>query len=120
FGPEWCSRPVAVFNGQYDTHIKTGEDYDTRTLASVFTMEPGAKDKGEGPAFIPSTYCDYDAREHAAQRSKGLFVALTGDIDGDDHQLAKIESLVRGFVRDCAWLVYSSAHARPGDMRWRV
>jgi hypothetical protein len=28
--------------------------------------------------------------------------------------------LVREFVGDAAWLIYSSPHARPGDRRWRV
>jgi hypothetical protein len=120
FGPEWCTRPVVTFWGQTDTHIQTGEDYTTRTLASLFTMEPDDKPKSEGLAFIPSTYADYDARVHARQREAGNFVALTGDVDCDDHPLAKIESLVRGFAGDAAWLIFSSAHARPGDMRWRI
>lgn len=119
-GPSWCGRRVPLFAGQHDTHIKTGEDYDSATLASLFTMEPGDKPKGEGLAFIPSDYIDYDARNHATQRENGLFVALTGDIDSGDHPITKIESLVRGFVRDRAFLIFSSAHARPGDMRWRV
>lgn len=120
FGPAWCSRNVVVVHGQHDTRIETGEDYDVRTLASIFLMEPGETDKLDGDAFIPSTHRDYDARNHAAQREKGSFVALTGDIDGGNHSLSDIEKLVRGFVRDAAWLIYSSAHARPGDMRWRV
>lgn len=120
FGPAWCSRNVVVVHGQHDTRIETGEDYDVRTLASIFLMEPGDSDKLDGDAFIPSTHYDYDARNHAAQREKGSFVALTGDIDGGNHSLTDIEKLVRGFVRDAAWLIYSSAHARPGDMRWRV
>lgn len=120
FGPAWCSRNVVVVHGQHDTRIETGEDYDVRTLASIFLMEPGDSDKLDGDAFIPSGHRDYDARNHAAQREKGSFVALTGDIDGGNHSLTDIEKLVRGFVRDAAWLIYSSAHARPGDMRWRV
>ena len=120
FGPAWCSREVVTFAGMHDSHIETGEDYDTRTLASIFTMEPGSAAKGEGPAFIPSTYRDYDARNHARQRDAGEYVALTGDIDSGNHPLAYIESLVRAFARDAAWLIYASAHARPADMRWRV
>jgi hypothetical protein len=119
-GPEWCARPVVTFHGQHDTHIETGEDYGTRTLASLFTMEPDDKMKSEGLAFIPSLYADFDARNHARQREAGSYVALTGDVDCDNHPLATIESLIRGFVKDCAFLIFSSAHARPGDMRWRI
>lgn len=120
FGPAWCARRVPTFNGQFDTHIETGEDYDTITLAQIFTMEPGRADKGKGGAFIPSGFADYNAREHAAQRTFGEFVTLTGDIDHGNHDLKLIESLVKGFCKDAAYLIYSSAHAAPGDMRWRV
>lgn len=120
FGPEWTRRPVMVFAGQLDTHIKTGEDYDTRTLGSLFTMDPDDKPKGGGLAFIPSSYNDFDGREHKAQRERGEFVTLTGDIDKGDHSLERVETLVRGFAGESAWLIYSSAHAHPGDMRWRV
>lgn len=119
-GPEWNGWAVATFCGMFDTHIDTGEDYGTITLASIFTMQPGDKAKGEGDAFIPSTYCDFNAREHATQREHGNYVALTGDVDKGNHPLAKIEELVRAFCGDSAWLIYSSAHACPGDMRWRV
>lgn len=119
-GPEWNERPVMVFDGQYDSHISTGDDYDTVTLASIFTMEPTEREKAKSPAFLPSQYHDYDAREHAIQRERGEFVALCGDIDKGDYPLARIESLVRAFAGDAAWLIYSSSHARPGDRRWRV
>ena len=120
FGPEWNTRRVVVFHGQMDTHIKTGEDYETYSLARIFTMETGSDNKGEGLAFIPSTYADYDARNHARQREAGSFVALTGDIDKGDHSIKHLEGIVRGFAKEAAWLIYSSPHARPGDMRWRV
>lgn len=119
-GPQWNRRPVLVFAGAFDTRIKTGEDYDTRSLASLFTMEPENKPKGEGWAFVPSSYHDFDGREHAVQRAKGEYVALCLDIDKGDLPLTRIESLVRGFAQNCAWLIYSSAHSRPGDKRWRV
>lgn len=120
FGQEWHGREVVIVHGQHDTRIETGEDYDTAALVDIFKMEPGESDKLDGDAFIPSLHRDYDARNHAAQREKGEFVALTGDIDSGNHSLAHVESLVRGFVGDAAWLIYSSAHARPGDMRWRI
>lgn len=118
--PEWTSRKFMWFKGQFDTHIKTGDDYQTQTLAKVWAMRPGNKPKGAGLAFIPSTYADYDGREHAAQRERGQYLALTGDVDGGDHSLDNIRDAVTAFAGECAWLIYSSAHSRPGDRRWRI
>lgn len=118
--PQWHSYRVATFAGQHDTHIRTGEDYSTLSLADIFAMEPGRKDKGLGLAFIPSSYCDFNAREHAVQREQGRFVALCGDVDSGDHDIEQISSLVRAIAGDVACLIYSSAHARPGDKRWRI
>lgn len=120
FGPPWNRQPVMVFAGQHDTHIHTGEDYDTRTLASLFTLEPSNAPKGAGLAFIPSTYRDHDGREHRAQRERGSYVALTGDVDKGDHPLDRVQTLVRAFAGEGAWLIFSSAHAREGNRRWRI
>lgn len=120
FGPAWCGRQVVTFSGQHDTHIDTGEEYPTLSLSSIFTMEPGDSAKGAGLAFIPSTYFFYDARNHAKQREVGEFVALCGDIDSGDHSIDKIKSLMRGLSAQTACLIYSSANACPGDMRWRI
>ncbi|MBB6190851.1 hypothetical protein FHS51_001071 [Sphingobium wenxiniae] len=118
--PSWNARQVVTFNGQHDTRITTGGEYDTRTLASLFALEPGNADKLDGLAFIPSSYSAHDARSHATQRSDGVFVALCGDVDHGDHPLHRIESMVRGFARDAAWLIFSTAHARADDKRWRI
>lgn len=136
FGPEWCSRRVITFAGQSDTHIdefadkhgeltpnphpRAGQPYDTLSLAQVFTAQPGNADKASSPAFIPSTYHDFDARNHARQREAGEFVALTGDIDTGNHSLKDVHSRVSIMCREAAYLIYASAHSRPGDMRWRV
>ncbi len=118
--PGWHGARVMAFEGQRDTHIHTGEDYSTLTLGHLFSLEPGRKDKGSSAAFIPSSYCDYDGREHARQRERGEFVALCGDVDSGDHPLEQIVSLVERATSAAAWLIYSSAHARPGDRRWRI
>lgn len=120
FGHAWTRRTVMVFAGQHDTHISTGEDYETRSLGSLFTLDPTDRSKAAGMAFIPSSYCDHDGREHRAQRERGVYVALTGDVDKGDHSIGRIETLVRAFAGDSAWLIYSSAHARPAGRRWRV
>jgi len=116
----WTERRFVYFKGQFDTRIETGEDYPTQALAKLFTMAPGSKPKGAGLACIPSTYHDYDAREHKAQREWGRFIALTGDVDSGNHGLDVIREGVTAFVAGAAWLIYSSPHARPGDMRWRI
>lgn len=116
----WQTRRFVWFRGQFDTKIETGEDYPTQELVKVFTVKPGDKPKGAGLAMIPSTYHDYDAREHAQQRANGRFIALTADVDSGDHSLADMRSAVEAFANGAAWVIYSSPHARPGDMRWRV
>jgi len=116
----WLSRRVVTFAGQFDTKIETGEDYDTLALADLWTYTPTRAPKGAGPAIVPSTYADYNAREHAAQREHGRFVLLCGDVDSGDHQLEAIKKAVAAFAPRTAALIYSSAHARPGDMRWRI
>lgn len=118
--PAWNRHAVAVFKGLYDSKIETGEDYDTRPLATFFSMVPWNKAKAAGPAFVPSLYRDFDAREHAAQRERGRYVALTGDIDSGDHKQGAVMEAVQAFCGGAAWLVYSSPHARPGDRRWRI
>lgn len=119
-GSTWQGLCVAHFHGQRDTHIGTGEDYSTVSLGEIFEMVPAVADKRHSPAIIPSLYNDHDAREHARQRAVGQFVALTGDVDKGDHSLDHIKALVARFAGVAATLVYSSAHARAGDMRWRI
>lgn len=116
----WTTRRFVWFKGQFDTKIETGEDYPTQELAKVFTVKPGDKPKGAGWAMIPSAYHDYDAREHAAQRARGRYIALTADIDKGDHPLETIRTAIEAITAGAAWLIYSSPHSRPGDQRWRI
>ena len=116
----WQATCVMVFAGQSDTHIHTGEDYETRTLGGIFSMRPDNKPKGKGLAFIPSTYCGHDGRAHKVQQDQGSFVALTGDVDKGDHPPLRIKELVTGLTNGAAHFIYSSAHSRPGNRRWRI
>lgn len=118
--PAWNAHTVAFINGTYDKRIDTGEEFDTRTLADLFNAGPACADKLVGPAFLPSSYHEYDARSHDAQRERGQFVALTADIDSGDHTPKAVQTAVADFVGGAAYLIYSSPHSRPGDRRWRV
>lgn len=116
----WNGFRVTTFAGQYDTHIDSGEDYRTITVASIFESTPQSKPKMAGNAFLASAYCNFDARQHQAQHERGSFVALVADIDKGDLSLDAIRAATRRFAGDAAWLVYSSAHSRYGDRRWRI
>lgn len=116
----WNGFRVATFAGSSDTHIDTGEDYATATLASIFEGAPQDKPKASGRAFLASSYCSYDARSHQAQRDNGSFVALVGDVDKGDLSIDTIKAATERFAGGSAWFVYSSAHSRDGDRRWRV
>ena len=116
----WHDYRVVTFAGMFDTHTTTGECYQTRTLADLFDVRPACTLKQSGPAFIPSTHADHDARSHTAQRTHGSFVALTADIDTGDHAPGDLVAAIKPFAGHAAALVYSSPHARPGDCRWRM
>ena len=119
--PPWHSHRVMIFNGQRDTHIGSpGRSYQTLSLAEVFALEPTDRAKEHAPAFIPSSYCASDARSHNAQRERGSFVTIAGDVDKGNHPLDRINDLVRAFAGDSAWRVHSTNHSRPGDYRWRI
>jgi len=116
----WMTHRVTVFAGQHDSHIDTGEDYKTITLAQIFAMQPQTKLKMSGNAFLPSSYNSYDARSHDAQRQHGSFVTLAADIDKGNLSIEQVQQAVEAFAGGAAWLIYSSAHSRDGDQRWRA
>lgn len=116
----WTEARVMSFAGRSDTRKRTASEYRTISLGDIFAMSPADKPKDKAPAFIPSSYHDHDGRTHAVQRERGSFVALTGDIDSGDHPFERIKAAVSELLGDSACLIYSSPHARPGDMRWRI
>ena len=117
---DWQHNHVPVFQGAYDTRAATGRPYSTRPLGEVLTAPPTRTDKMAGPAFLPSLYAEPDARSHAAQRAHGRFVALVADIDEGNPSLARLEALLSHLAPGAPTLAYSSPHAHPGDLRWRV
>lgn len=117
----WAGHRVAVFDGQFDTQIDTGENYHTRRLSDLWGRPPTARPKAMAPAFIPSNYSSFDARAHHVQREHGQFVALTGDIDKGNVPLDLIVAATRElFLSETAVFIYSTGSATPQDKRWRV
>lgn len=118
---EWQSLLVMTFNGSFDTHIKSGDDYDTLSLGQIFAAGPANRPKPRAPAIIPSSYNGFDGRNHEAQRTKGRFQALCGDVDKGNHDLESIERQVVSLVgEDVARLIYSTASSTEEDKRWRI
>ena len=119
--PTWHAYRVVVFNGSFDTHIKNGDDYNTLTLGEVFDADPARQDKANAPAMIPSSYNQFDARNHDTQRQRGSYVALAGDIDQGNVALDTLLALVRRFVGEAvASLIYSSSSAAADKRKWRI
>lgn len=117
----WRGQVVPTFTGKYDTKIKTGEDYHCCTLGDLWGMAPKSVPKANAPAFIPSTYIAFDARNHLVQRERGQFVALTGDIDKGDVPLVDVITHTRVlFGSEAAIFIYSTGSATPQDKRWRI
>lgn len=116
----WRNWTVPIFNGTFDTRSDSGKPYSTLPLVRVLGSPVAAKPKMEGPAFLPSTYAEHDARCHAVQRERGRYVALVADIDGGNHQPGRIAALVDHYAPRSVAVFYSTPHSRPGDMRWRV
>jgi hypothetical protein len=118
--PMWRNMPVPVIAGLSDTRKKAGMPYAVRPLGEVLQANACQLPKDSAPAFLPSLYAESDARAHEAQRARGRFVALVGDIDKGDHSLERVRPLVEVFAAGSAWVIYSTASAQPSERRWRV
>ena len=117
----WRNHRVVTFNGSYDSHKNSGEDYETITLGEIFDMSPGSSEKEKAPAVIPSGYHASDARSHDAQRKRGAFVAVALDIDKGNHHPDLIDGLVAQFFGDgIARRIYSTSSSSPENRKWRA
>jgi hypothetical protein len=117
----WRVHSVPTFDGQYDTNIDTGEDYQSLELGTLLGLLPTSRPKARAPAFIPSIYNSFDARCHAVQQAQGRFVALAGDIDKGNVSIVDVIKLTRDlFGPTSAIFIYSTGSATPEDKRWRI
>lgn len=117
---DWRDHRVPVFNGTFDTRAASGLPYGTLPLVRVLGSHVASKAKMQGPAFLPTTYAEHDARCHAVQRERGRYVALVADVDSGNHDAGLIAAIIDRYAPASTAVFYTSPHTRPGDMRWRV
>lgn len=109
-------------HGQFDSRIKSGEDYDTITINQIWRMckDPQCKPKGEADFIIPSTYHSHDARSHDAQRQHGQFHMLCIDVDEGNPSKDDVTQAVANTLGRVAMIIYSSSSATKDNRKWRA
>lgn len=118
---DWRTVPVPVIAGLGDTRKNGAQPYAVKPLGELIsTATPANLPKNKAFAFLPSLYAGTDARSHTAQRERGQFVALVGDVDDGDHPLARIETAIDQLASGVARTIYSTASAAEDRKRWRI
>jgi hypothetical protein len=116
-------KQLLLAHGAHDTKIGDKYlEYDGITLAEIADMvnEPQAKEKADASFIIPSTYRDYDGRNHATQREHGEYWLLALDVDEGDPSLTELRTAVATVTGDASALIYSSSGASEDNRKWRV
>ena len=109
-------------NGQFDTQIKTGQPYQTITLAEIEAMvrEPVSVDKDKAQWVIFSDYNKFDARDYGVQTERGSFGVLPVDLDEGAPQLDDVKRAITEALGDVWYVIYSSRGATVEKPKWRV
>ena len=101
---------------------KNGAEYPGIKLREIAELMANPDDvpKDQARWIIPSTYRAADAREHDAQRVKGLFSAIVIDLDSGNHSQDEIQAAINTAIGNVAILAYATKSAEPDDKRWRI
>ena len=108
--------------GVLNPSARAGQPYDTIDPAGIVRLlkNPPSVPKDNAQWFIPSSYYDFDARSHAAQREHGTFWWLILDVDDNDLALGEIEAALTSVVPGCRQLIYATRSSMPDGRRWRA
>ena len=140
--PEKAEAQVPAFatgNGQNDTHAieiddrqnggtrqnphpSAGAPYGQINGPEIAAMakNPAKFAKSDAPWFIPSTYNEHDARSHIAQKERGQFRILPGDIDSGNKSLSDVMNALNAVVgEDVSRIIYSTSSATEDNRKWR-
>lgn len=109
-------------DGRRNPHKSAGQAYCSVTGKEIVRMveDPANVVKDRAQWFIPSNYCQSDARSHDAQLDRGCFWWLTLDIDENNLDLTDVVSAIEAVVGNARRVVYSSKSATPENKKWRA
>jgi len=72
------------------------------------------------PWFIPSSYNQYDAREHDVQRQRGVFHAIVLDIDKTHVEANALQEALQRNLPGIGFIAHTSYNSTPEALRWHV
>jgi|GEM_PF-5566297 len=105
-----------------DSRQADGHPYPklTRYQLEARAREPFSLPRLQTPAFILTTYCGPDGRNHSVQGEKGKFGALVADVDTGGLSIEGICFILAMCFSNVAYLAYSTASATKDNPRWRI
>ena len=118
--PEWNSFAVVVLSGRLTPNSKPARTTTRERSRASLPWSPRLGRNATALAIIPSTYRDFMTQTFELSASEGSSLRCAATSTAATHPLEAIVGAVQAFAGDCAWLIYSSPHSRPGDRRWRV
>jgi hypothetical protein len=114
---------ITLRDGRPNPSPHAGKDYRGVTGADIVRLvsnPPRGVEKERAQWFIPSSYIAHDARDHEAQRQRGLFHWLTLDVDSGNLDVQDIVDGLQTALGPCRYLIYSTSSATPENRKWRA
>ena len=111
---------VLTVVGAYETHIKTGEPYDTISVQELMKVERTNVPKDQARWVLCSTYNGPDGRAHKVQEQRGQFVMLAIDLDTGNVQGKALVAAIQSFTGQVQMRVYASSSATKDARKWRA
>lgn len=113
---------VTLNDGRQNTHSSAGLPYSTIGMQDIYNLlsNPPTVDKDKAQWMVPSSYHQYDARSHAAQREHGNYHWFAVDVDKGNADLIDLVLAVIKVLPQTCFVVYASRSSKAHDKKWRV
>lgn len=105
-----------------DSQHRSGDNYGCISPRGIVAMveNPLSSAKQDAPWFLPTSYRAHDARQHEAQRRRGVFHLFVLDIDQGNLSLEELKGILIKVIGLAAYLVYATKSATKDNRKWRV